>query len=380
MKAFRFITSILTAIVFSFALGNVFAAALDTPQAIMPITVALLGAGFAFGPNVAFVNLITHALTYEREDVERFFLQPLFLAPSVLNIFDVMFDIKSSQKLDKFSSVEKISKAEAAGFNGSGGSVLTQRLIAVNRVEAEVAQSGREFFNSVKGELLKLGSQKDNIDGTLLMEIVAEIFFKGVQRDFNRQIWFNDTALASADYDIYDGIFKILDALPGAQKLVVAAGPLGADVAEATFQAQKDAAPDELLEDIENVVLLVSRSMEENYKQTLKDDGTELAHMNIVNGIQQLMWDGIPIIPQRHWDTHIAIDGFTGTDEITGVTDPHRSVLTTRGNIVIGTDFDEAGNAEVWYNPDEKEQRMRFQYLAGAQFRNDEHTVTAFAA
>jgi len=143
---------------------------------------------------------------------------------------------------------------------------------------------------------------------------------------------------------------------------------------------KKDAAPDELLEDIADAVLLVSRSMEENYKQTLKDDGTEQAHMNIVDGIQQLFWDGIPIIAMRHWDTHIAIDGFTGTDEITGVTDPHRSVLTTKKNIVIGTDFDQTGNAEIWYNPDEKEQRMRFQYLAGAQIRNDEHTVTAFAA
>ena len=320
-------------------------------------------------------SLITHSLSYSKESAEQYFMQPLFVGANSLDIFEIMTNVKSSQKLDKFSTLEKISKAEAAGFSGATGVTYTQRSVSVARVEAEVGQAGGAFFNSVKGELLKMGIYKDDISGTVLEEIVANIFTRGIMRDKERQLWFSDTTFGGTDYNIYDGIFKQLDSLPAAQKLVFPAGAIGADVAEAQFQLMKDAAPNEMLENRADLVILASRSVVENYRNTLKDLGTELAHMNVVDGVQRLMWDGIPIIEKAEWDTHLTTDSAT-----IGNTDVHRVVMTVKNNIVVATDYDQNVGAEMWYNRDEKENRFRFQYVIGTQFKNDELTVTNIAA
>lgn len=373
MKGLLFIFSLVSVIILAAATSTGIATAIQAPDWALPIGIIGVTASFLIKMSgVASVDLITHALTYTREDAQRFFLQPLFTGNPSLEIFEVMLGVKSSQKLDKFSTLSKITLGEAPGFAGGAGVTLTQRPITVARMEAEVGQAGGAFFNSVKGELLRLGIDKDNIDGTILKQIVADIFMTAIRADLERQLYFGDTGSASADFNEYDGIFKQLEALPGPQQLVIGAGALAADEAEDTFQLMYDAAPPELTAMRDNAVILASRSMVDNYKRTLKDDGTELAHQNIVDGVQRLWWDGIPVLERQEWDVHIAADALAN--------DAHRAILTVRDNIVVATDFDDNVSAEEWYNPDEKQNRMRFQYLMGTNFKNDELTTTAIAA
>ena len=63
-------------------------------------------------------NLITHWLSYSKEDAQRYFLQPLFVGNEALSYFEIMTGVKSSQLLDKFSTLSKITKAESSGFAG----------------------------------------------------------------------------------------------------------------------------------------------------------------------------------------------------------------------------------------------------------------------
>lgn len=317
-------------------------------------------------------NLITTSLTFEQEIAERLFLQPLFVQKSALEIFEVMTNVRSSQKLQKFSSVEKITKAHSAGFSGSTGSTLTQRTISVARVEAEVEQDAETFFNTIMGELLKLGTAKDDLTDTLLQEIVASIMMKGIDRDWQRQIWLADTASGSTDYNIYDGIFKQLASLPGGNKIVFPAGAIATDGAVAEFEKLKDIASDELLEQRADTVLLVSRSVADNYRASLRSGGTEAAFSNLQSGTPSLSWDGFEVIEMANWDTHISADALA--------TDVHRVVMTVKSNIVIATDFGANSGAEFWYDMNDQVNRFRLGYVAGTNYKNDELTVTDIAA
>ncbi len=327
--------------------------------------------------------MFTHSLSYIGEDAQRYFLQPMFVGNPVTDIFHVIQDVKGSIKLDKFSKLEKITKAYSKGFSGDGGSVYDQKTLTVVRAKAEASQGGNAFWSSVKGEALRRGYQKDDIDGTVLKEIVADTFRSAVIRDLNRQLFFGDVTLGdpggdataqalAENYRLYDGIFKVLEGLPSGQKLTIDAGALGIDAALSTFEAMYDAAPPELLELEEDAVIMVSRSMAQNYRESLQNIGwgTETANTALINGVPTLTWNGIPVIERREWDTHIAIDSLA--------TDPHRAIFTVKNNIVIGTDYNE-GEAEEWYNQDEEENRMRVKYVVGVQYLNDELTVTALA-
>ena len=159
-------------------------------------------------------NLITHSLSYNKEDAMKYFMQPLFVGNSALDYFEIMTGVKSSQKLDKFASLEKITQTEAAGFAPLGTVAYTQRTITVARMEAEIEQSGGAFWNSIKAELLRTGNGKDDISGTKLQGIVSDIMMRGILRDLERQIWFSHTGSGDANYDSYEGILKQLTSLP----------------------------------------------------------------------------------------------------------------------------------------------------------------------
>lgn len=325
-------------------------------------------------------NLITTSLSYSKEDAQKYFLQPLFVQNSAMDYFEILTNVKSSQKLDKFSTLDKITIAEASGFSGQTGVTYTQRSIAVARMEAEIEQSGGAFFNTIKGELLKLGLNKDDVTGTILQTIVADIMLRGVKRDLERQLWFSDTANADNDYNVYDGILKQLAGLPAGQKLAIASGALGAGVAKAEFQSMIDAMPNEGLENRADLVFFCTRSMADNYRVSLGTGNQELAYLSSVNGTPQLAYQGIPIVEMAQWDTHIAADGTSIAPSLNVAAndfDGHIAILTVKNNIVIATDYQAVSGADVWYNKDEKVNRFRFEYVIGTNFKNTELTVTA---
>lgn len=318
---------------------------------------------------------------FVKEDENKWFLQPMFLGGDDAQMFNVVTDAKSSYKLQKYGSLDKITTAFAEGFTGATGISSSQRTITLSRVNAEGEIGSALFFNKIDGELLNRGINRGNVEGTVLAQIILSIFVKGVHRDKNRQLWFGDTAATgtgAANYTVYDGIFKALTSLPAAQKLVFPAGALAVDAAADEFQKMKDAAPNEMLENMSDVVIFATRKVVENYMQTLKALGTERAHIQLENGVQRIMWDNIEIKPMHEWDSHLAADSAPAGSPIVA-TDPHRAVMTVKQNIEVATDFDQFG-LETWYNLDLQKYRFRADYTMGVQYRNDELTVTSIAA
>ena len=329
-------------------------------------------------------NLITHGLSYSKEDAQKYFMQPLFVGNSAMDYFEIMTGVKSNQKLDKFATLDKITIAEATGFSANAQTAAyTQRSITVARMEAEIEQSGDGFFNTIKGELLRLGLNKDDISGTVLQQIISDIFMRGIKRDLERQMWFSDTASANANYNAYDGILKQLAGLPAGQKLGIPSTLVttaGSETSVAEFQSMIDAMPSEGLENRADLCFFASRSLCDNYRLALRQGGTEGAYVSMQNGTPSLSFQGIPIVEMGLWDTVIATDPTLIAPALQNNAndfDGHLAVLTVKNNIVVATDYDSVSGADMWYNKDEKMNRFRMEYVVGVNYKNDELTVTA---
>lgn len=181
-------------------------------------------------------NLITHSLTFSKESLTEFFLDPLFIQNDIKEIISIRTDIQGSEKLDFISSLSKITKGYAQGtsFTSSTGVTVTQKTLTVALMKAEVKQAGSAFFNWVKEAGLKKGVDWDNIEGTIFEEIVMDVFMNALKADLQRQIFLGDllkevgtSGAADPDYNEYDGLWTRIIAdfasvtIPAAQRVTL---------------------------------------------------------------------------------------------------------------------------------------------------------------
>ena len=113
-----------------------------------------------------------------------------------------------------------------------------------------------------------------------------------------------------------------------------------------------------------------TRSMIENYEDTLTADTLESARSAIIDGVKRWMYNGVPIL-EMDIDDEIA-DDFEGAY-------PHRAILSTPQNLALvistGNNFAET---KFWFNPDENENRQRAQFEFGADFIIPEAVIVAY--
>ncbi len=322
---------------------------------------------------------LTSLPTVEQYDVNRAIIQPIFMGQDYMQYMEVLPNIKGTTVIDKFNQLGKITKAFtngafAAESDADQGATIT---ITPSRVEAEIEFRANELFNKMKGQLMRDGHEFDNVDGSVVKNILLDLIGQGVKADFNRQLWLSDVAEADAHYGIYDGIFQAAREA-GATALTREYVGLTTQADDAILvagnglkimQGLYDSASPELLE-AGNHVFFVSGDIADDYMaSTLESSNFAAAGYGaMVNGVPQLTYRGIPIIVRRDWDVAIAADA----SEINGCTsanETHRALLTTQNAFVVGTDFDE-NSVEQWYSMDNKAYRFRVAYMVGCALKD----------
>jgi|TARA_R110000803_G_scaffold80842_2_gene146696 hypothetical protein len=320
--------------------------------------------------------LVTSLPTVNQYDVNRAIIQPIFMGQDYMQYMEVLPNIKGTTVIDKFNQLGKITKAFAQGeFSGETisdkGATVT---ITPARVEAEIQFRANELFNKMKGQLMRGGHEFDNVDGTIVKNILLDLIGQGIKADFNRQLWLSDAAEADANYGIYDGIFQVAKeggayALDNASVSQANGEALGSGKGLTILKALYDFASPELLEAGDHVYFVSGDIADDYMAATLESSNFAAAGYGaLVNGVPQLTYRGIPIIVRRDWDVAIAAD----VSEINGcnhATETHRAMLTTRGAFVVGTDFDE-NSIEQWYSQDHKAYRFRVAYMVGVALKD----------
>jgi hypothetical protein len=127
----------------------------------------------------------------------------------------------------------------------------------------------------------------------------------------------------------------------------------------------------ELREHMMEARYIVTGSVMDAYITDLESDGTEAAHMKVIDGVRSISYRGIPVIERRDWDVHIAAD-FAGVR-------PHRAMLVLPENLIVGTDAtSDVTNAEMWYDQNTQENKFRVEYKAGTQYLHPEYVTVAY--
>ena len=217
------------------------------------------------------------------------------------------------------------------------------------------------------------GHDFDNVEGTVVKNILLEMIGQGVKSDFNKHLWLSDTS-ASGAFGDFDGLFDAAFAVT-ANKINRDTISQGSDAALASGKGLEilkglyDNAAPELLE-AGNHVYIVSGDVADDYMAaTLESSNFAAAGYGaMVDGVPQLTYRGIPIIVRRDWDVAIAAN-VANINGASNAAETHRAMLTTKDAFVVATDFSE-NSVEQWYSNDNKEYRFRVAYSIGCALKD----------
>ena len=311
-------------------------------------------------------NTVASLPTVNKYDVSKTIIEPLFMGQEYMSYMDIMPNVSGTVVIDKFKQLGGITNAfSSSAFTAETGEIGDTVTITPVRREAEIAFAGNSLYNKIKGQLMRGGFEFDNVDGTVVKNILLDLIGQGVKADFNKHLWLSDTS-ASGAFGDFDGLFDSAFAVT-ANKINRDTISQGSDAALASGKGLEilkglyDAASPELLE-AGNHAYFVSGDIADDYMAaTLESSNFAAAGYGaMVNGVRQLTYRGIPLIVRRDWDVAIAAN-VANINGASNAAETHRAMLTTKDAFVVATDFNE-NSVEQWYSNDNKEYRFRVAY------------------
>ncbi len=331
-------------------------------------------------------NVINTSLTWSQEDARKYFLQPLFYENNHLKGMDVISDVSgASILLDRYTSIKDITKSMACTsdcFSADGTQSTNNNVeLTLCRLEVEHAQKACSLMSHIKSQLMKKGVNRADLTGTLFMEIVSALVMQGIARDFSTILWWGDTTNGASEstQKLCNGVWQYLSSKVGGDLPTAQVKVFNTDMLT-TLQDMMNARSTELAT-ADRQIIYVSRAFADAYRHELQSAGTHVAaYSDLINGIPNLSYNGIPMIVVNSWDVDIATYGASLANMTNGLApnataDTKAAIWTMEDNITIGTDY-QAQDVDMWYNKDCKENRFRMLYSMGVAVKEPGMVVT----
>jgi hypothetical protein len=191
----------------------------------------------------------------------------------------------------------------------------------------------------------KISSQEMGVIYTLIQNMI--------DNSIPAKVWFSDTAASAGGFtagtdlgrfNVIDGLFKQIfaEVASGADNYIEisenaaaskAGQVLGADVAYDTLEKMFNAADSRLIDE-PSAAFYVTRSMADNYRDTLRSKTIVNGNIDIAeNGKRTLSFEGYEVKVKSEWDRTIKADQDLGATFYR----PNRAVFTTPSNIPVAT-------------------------------------------
>jgi hypothetical protein len=289
-------------------------------------------------------------------------------------------------------------KSEGCTPHDEGGFELTQKYWTPALEDFRLSHCQNDM-----PALLKMfrKSQRINPDffdavGSPEFGVVISAVETALTENIHRKVWFNDKAAAvtpggvfttgtEVDYfNSFDGLFKQIFTEVTAGNVtrieIDANDPAGdqtlaADVAIDIFEKMVTRA-DERLVAADDAFILVTRSLADNYRATLRNRSLGSGYMEVVEqGRPKLLFDGIEVKVRYDWDRYIKTYQKNGSK----FNLPHRAVLTTKSNIPVGTlNEQDLAKLDVFYDKTLKTNFMDAAYTIDAKLLEDYMVVAGY--
>jgi hypothetical protein len=337
-------------------------------------------------------------------------LEKTFALPSIADVMTTEDGIVHNKQIVFLSLLQGMvgKKVDLAGESCAPTAndckiVGTQKLWTPTLIEDRIAECYKTLEQEFVKYMLNKGVRKPDITDTDWGMFITERYAYAIQEMILRAAWFADTDIAAynaspagtfynggitcvttANFDYFDGIFKqifaILAANP-AQKTT----DLSTKNAQATFALQAFNSTDTTNRLVTNAlfnvttnadtriaaqpdkILLVTKSVADQYKRELRADSVNFTHETIMNGLSRLTSDGQELLVVDFWDRMIQ-NYSRQAGNVNAWYLPHRIVYTTKGNLALGTEsLGSFTELDVFYDKVDKLNYFDFQMKIDAK-------------
>lgn len=329
-------------------------------------------------------------LTWNGKEVQEMgqaLMTAMYQNPALSDFHEIRENIKAQEQIAFLGLLSKLTKAhtDCGGSPTSTNIPMTEKFWTPAAVRFWLSMCATEleqtFFvwgQNAGIDRLELVNDKSHINAFVVQRIL-----EAVSEDTLRIAWFNDTdadnventpglittGVSLTDYNIIDGLWKQIYAdvasNPSRQTTIALNSQTtyanqafdDTDVtnklAHDILQDMLEAADTRLIDQTSSgLQFIVTRSIYNQLKREYKNYTALQSSFEMVqNGKKALMFDGIPVIPFNFWDRTIDNDFDNGTAHY----QPHRALLTVRGNIPLGFDASNATNVLKYFFLDKEE-------------------------
>lgn len=295
-------------------------------------------------------------VNFRGDEANQLFLEPVYFDDEITSQFRVMPNVVTKKKMAFAQALENVVRKYAGcGFNPIGEVKVYDRSIEVEKAKVDLEICWDEFEDTVFEELFKAGVRLPDLTGTLIQDIITRRTIEAIRLDTVRLAYFGNTASNDPNYDLLDGLWTVLypqlvadDLIPRTQTgtgAALSAGD-GFDILRAVY----DQAPLQLKGlPMNQKVINVTGSVYTQYREDVEDGGGgDYGLLRLIDGVEQLTFRGIPVVPQWRWDEILAN---------LNIANAHYVEYTTPMNKVLATDVtNPATELTTWY--DEKDEKV----------------------
>lgn len=361
MKSTKIILTLSAALVVAFAAG-MFAVATGLPFAVVALAFGagslVIGKGMKFS-GVAFDIITGTPITFNGKEARSGIIDPAYQSPEIAEFLTIINDIVAQEQIAFLGRITKITKIDegcgTGAINKDPG--ITAKYWNPVAVKAWLTQCEKDLERTFYVYTTAKGIDRLKVTEGDFADYVMEIMTTALKEDALRLIWFGDTAAdtialgsflnAGTDIPFYNAINgywkQIFAAVTGATMTRVtisenaggsyAAQALAAGKSVTVFRSLQQNADPRLKSD-PNRVILCTTSLLENYVTYLESQNLDTSLIKLENGYQTVMFRGIKIYAIDFWDRQINSDMNDGTAWVI----PHRAVMTTKANMMVGMD------------------------------------------
>lgn len=306
--------------------------------------------------------------------------KPVFFDAEIEDIFETMVLVNNKQQIGYVGAMEDIMQlSNGCGWTPKGSLNLFERCIEVDQIKVNLELCYDEFAGTVYKQKLKAGSQIDNLEGTIFLNILMTRMQQALRKQMLKVAFFGNKASADDAVNITDGMWSVYIPQLVAGNLVpyinsgsgtpLTAGD-GIDLLTAVWENASNvlsAVPEA------QKVLLVSANVYRQYLQDLQNNGvSSAAHLTLLtNGAQQLTFNGIEVKPMYEWQTY--------ANDYLGIADANFVLYTERTNFVLGTDIANPINqAYSWFDMEEEKLKVKSKFFLGFNYKHSDLITVAY--
>lgn len=302
-------------------------------------------------------------------EATQLFLEPIFMDSDIQANYMLMPSVSARKNMAFVQELERVvQRNTGCGFTPQGTMGLYQRDIEVFKMKVNLAFCVDEFFDTIYETALRSGTSLMDIRETVYETVLLQRVREAIMLDIQRLIYFGDTSAANADYNLLDGLWRVYyPALATANAIprvttgsgtALAAGA-GLDIIQSVARLASNQ-----LKGLPNdqKAIYVTSSIYEQYVIDLQSTtGSDLAYTAILNGIPNLTYRGIPVIPMYRWDRILATDF--------SVTLPHYIEYRAIRNVAIATDvLDPTSELRVWFEEKDDQLYVKANFKLGVNY------------